>query len=211
MNDREVSMIASVILAHPYEGSFNHALFRTTVDTFSRLGVKVFAHDLYVEGFDPVLTRAELGKAPTSDALVKRYSDELIESDILVFIHPNWWGQPPAILKGYIDRVIRPPHAYDFPADDSGGGLPIGKLEGKVGIVLNTSNTDGEREDDYFHDPLEWIWRRCVFGFCGIEDVHRRVFRIVADSTAEERAGWLAEVEVLLESARKRVGDASGE
>lgn len=194
-------MIASVILAHPYEGSFNHALFRTAVDACERLGMAVFAHDLCAEGFDPVLTKAELGKAPTSDSLVKLYAQEMIESDLLVFIHPNWWGQPPAILKGYIDRVVRPPHAYDFPADDSGGGLPIGRLAGKTGIVFNTSNTDGVREDEYFHDPLEWIWRRCVFGFCGIEDVHRKMFRIVADSTPEERAGWLEEASSLIESA----------
>lgn len=196
-------MIASVILAHPYEGSFNHALFLTAIDACERLGMTVFAHDLYAEGFDPVLTKAELGKSPASDELVRRYSDELVDSDLLVFIHPNWWGQPPAILKGYIDRVVRPPHAYDFPAGDSGGGLPIGKLAGKTGIVLNTSNTEGAREDEYFHDPLEWIWRRCVFGFCGIEDVHRKVFRIVAESTSGERAGWLAETASLIESVAR--------
>ncbi len=40
--------------------------------------------------------------------------------------------QPPAILKGYIDRVVRPPYAYDFPEGDLGGGLPIARLAGKV-------------------------------------------------------------------------------
>jgi putative NADPH-quinone reductase len=197
-------MKASVILAHPYEKSFNHAIYQTVLNTCDNVGVQVFAHDLYQDGFDPVITKDELGKLPPSDTLVEQYGKELLESDILVFIHPNWWGQPPAILKGYIDRVIRPPHAYDFPEDDSGGGLPIGKLKGKTGIVFNTSNTPEERENTYFHDPLEHIWIKCVFGFCGIDKHYRRMFRVVADSSLEDRKKWLCEVqEVIMRTCEK--------
>ena len=128
-------MKASVILAHPYPGSFNHAIFRAVCAALQRSGAAVFAHDLYAERFDPVLTADELGSDRSEDALVNRYSAELIDSDLLVFIHPNWWGQPPAIMKGYIDRVIRPPHCYDFPPGD---GELIGKLKGKCGVVFNT-------------------------------------------------------------------------
>ena len=125
-------MTASVILAHPYEKSFNHAIYHTAVSEFRNLGVKVHARDLYVEGFNPVLTKRELGKEETEDRLVRQYIDEMLESDILVFIHPNWWGQPPAIMKGYIDRVFRPPYAYDY--DQNNEAAPgVGKLKGKVG------------------------------------------------------------------------------
>ena len=191
-------MKASLILAHPYSESFNHAIFKTAWNTLEQFEVKVFAHDLYAEGFNPVLTVDELGKKPCLDEKVVQYTSELLDSDFLIFIHPNWWGQPPAILKGYIDRVIRPPHTYDFPDDDSGGGLPIGKLKGKIGIVFNTSNTEKEREETYFHDPLEYIWRKCVFGFCGIEKCHRIMFRIVADSNFAERQKWLEEINEIL-------------
>lgn len=197
-------MKVSVILAHPYEKSFNHAIYQTVLNACDKAGVQVFAHDLYQDRFDPVLTKDELGKLPTSDNLVGQYSKELLESDVLVFIHPNWWGQPPAILKGYIDRVIRPPHAYDFPEDDSGGGLPIGKLKGKIGIVFNTSNTPEERENTFFHDPLEHIWIKCVFGFCGIDKHYRKMFRVVADSSFEDRKRWLSEVqEVIMRTCAK--------
>lgn len=154
----------------------------------------MFNHDLYEENFNPTLTVEELGSDISTDKLVNRYALELLESDYLFFIHPNWWGQPPAILKGYIDRVIRPPHAYDFPPGDTGGGLPIGKLKGKYGIVFNTSNTEEERENNYFHDPLDSIWKQCIFGFCGIEKYYRKMFRIIADSTPEQRKQWLREV-----------------
>lgn len=187
-------MKVSVILAHPYPLSFNHAIFNTVCSELERLNITVFRHDLYAEKFDPVLTVDELGSDTSSDILVNQYADELMQSDLLFFIHPNWWGQPPAILKGWIDRVLRPPYAYDFPPGDSGGGLPIGKLAGKYGIVFNTSNTEEERENSYFHDPLEFIWKQCVFGFCGIDKYYRRMFRIIADSTAGQRELWLEEV-----------------
>ncbi len=185
---------ASVILAHPYEKSFNHAIFATASAALSARGISVFAHDLYAERFDPVLTRAELGKEATADPLAARYIEELVASDLLVFIHPNWWGQPPAMMKGYIDRVFRPPYAYDYEESAAGLAETIQKLGGKIGVVFNTSNTEERRELEYFHDPLEYEWMRCVFGFCGIERGSRRMFRVVAESSAEERTAWLEQV-----------------
>jgi putative NADPH-quinone reductase len=188
-------MTATVVLAHPYENSFNHALFHRTVDTLAAAGARTFAHDLYRERFDPVLTRDELGKKPTKDKKVRRYTDELMASDALIFVHPNWWGQPPALLKGYLDRVFRPPHAYEE---------ATGKLGGKRGLVFTTSATDEERERDYFGDPLEALWTRCVFGFCGMTDTRRVNFAFVGDVSLEQRVSWLEEaaaaVRTLVES-----------
>jgi NAD(P)H dehydrogenase (quinone) len=184
-------MKATVILAHPYPKSFNHAIYNTIIDTLNENHIVTFNHDLYNENFNPVLTENELGTDKSDDHLVNKYANELVESDYLFFIHPNWWGQPPAIMKGYIDRVIRPPHAYDFPQNDSGGGLPVEKFGAKFGIVFNTSNTDCDREENYFGDPLEKIWRQCVFGFLGIRKYHRRMFSIIADSTENERVNCL--------------------
>ena len=186
-------MKASVLLAHPYEKSLNHAIYRIVCSKLKELGVETFAHDLYAERFNPVMTRRELGTDQSEDPLVNKYADELLASEFLFFIHPNWWGQPPAIMKGYVDRVFRPPHAYDFPPGDTGGGLPIAKLKGKTGIVFNTSNTEEGREEREFGDPLEDIWRRCIFGFCGIDRCYRKMFRVVADSDLSMRKRWTEE------------------
>ena len=145
--------IMSVILAHPYPNSFNHALFQQAVQVLETNGHRVFSHDLYLEKFDPVLPKSDLaiGSVP---AEIKNYVDEMLESDGMIFIHPNWWGQPPAILKGWIDRVFRNGVAYKFEEGDSGGGMPIGLLTGKIGVVFNTSNTAADRERDFFGDPV---------------------------------------------------------
>jgi putative NADPH-quinone reductase len=187
---------ASVILAHPYENSFNHAIYRRAVTVLEKKGIRVYAHDLYTENFDPVMPVEELGKQETRDALVKKYVEEMLDSDLLVFVHPNWWGQPPAILKGYVDRVFRPPYAYDEANPDEAG---IGKLQGKTGIVFNTGNTDSKREAEYFNDPLQYEWLRCIFGFCGITRTERKLFRIIAGSSEVQRKTWLQDVEKTIE------------
>ena len=187
-------MKVSVILGHPYEKSFNHAIFRTVVETLRERSHVVYAHDLYGENFDPLLSVEELGDKRSNDPVIVKLSDELAASDGLVVIHPNWWGQPPAIVTGWIDRVLRPGVAYAFKEGDSGGGVPEGLLAGKVGLVFNTSNTSGERENLVFGDPLQRIWMDCVFHFCGISRKQRRMFRVVADSGQAERLAWLAEV-----------------
>ena len=66
------------------------------------------------------------------------------------------------------------------------------------GALCNTSNTEQEREELYFNGPLEHIWKRCVFGFCGMDEGQRIMFRIVADSDEVERKQWLEKVEKIV-------------
>jgi NAD(P)H dehydrogenase (quinone) len=110
-----------------------------------------------------------------------------------VIVHPNWWGMPPAVLKGYVDRVFRAGVAYEFLDGDGGEGVPNGLLKAKAAVVLNTSNTETNRERQVFGDPLERIWKDCIFGLCGVDEVHRRNFGIMVTSTLEERRAWLDE------------------
>ncbi|GGH22425.1 NAD(P)H-dependent oxidoreductase [Paenibacillus segetis] len=184
-------MKVSVILGHPYDKSFNHAIAEKVTSTLARNGHEVSFHDLYQEQFNPIITPQELISDKSDDPLVQFHCNQIKEADGIVIIHPNWWGQPPAILKGWIDRVLRQEVAYTFDAGDSGGGLPIGLLKAKVGVVFNTSNTPVEREINVFGDPLERIWKSCVFDFCGLNHVIRKMYCVVADSTPEERAEWL--------------------
>jgi putative NADPH-quinone reductase len=123
-----------------------------------------------------------------------------VASDGIIVVHPNWWGQPPAVLKGWIDRVIRPGVAYEFEEGDNGEGVPVGLLKATTGIVFNTSNTSAFREDTLFKDPLETIWRNCIFDFCGIKTFHRSSCRIVVTSSLEQRQAWLKEAEAVMDA-----------
>lgn len=184
-------MKISVILGHPYENSFNSAIAETVVETLKESGHTVMFHDLYREKFNPAIPEDELVSDQTKDSLVETHQQEIREVDGIIIVHPNWWGQPPAILKGWVDRVLRENVAYTFPEGNNGGGLPIGLLKAKAGLVFNTSNTPEKREIDVFGDPLNRLWKDCIFDFCGISVFDRIMFRVVADSNQTEREEWL--------------------
>lgn len=182
-----------VILAHPNKTSFNHAIAATVIHTLVKSGHDAVFHDLYAEGFDPLLPGGEIPDAGPVTALIEHHCREVRSAGGLVFVHPNWWGQPPAVLTGWIDRVLRPGVAYKFDENDNGEGVPLGLLRGKTGIVFNTSNTPAEREHDFFGDPLDLIWKKCIFEFCGIERYSRKTFSVVVTSTERQRQQWLDE------------------
>ena len=191
-------MAICVILAHPRKGSFNHAMAEAVVQTLDHNGYEVIFHDLYGEKFDPLLPGEEIAADAALPPLVQRFCREISQARGLVIIHPNWWGQPPAILKGWLDRVFRPGVAYKFQEGDKGEGVPIGLLTARAALVFNTSNTSSQREAAVFGDPLETMWKNCVFGLCGVENFHRRNFAVVVTSTLEERKTWLQEVRGLV-------------
>jgi putative NADPH-quinone reductase len=188
-----------IILAHPDASSFNHAIALTAKDRLIKSGYTVTYHDLYKEKFNPVMQAEEFPKNAAVDNIIKTHGSELVNSDGIIIIHPNWWGQLPAILKGWVDRVIRPGVAYEFLEGDSGEGVPAGLLKAKTAIVFNTSNTSAERENNVFLDPLETIWKNCIFDLCGVKNFYRKMFRIIVTSSLEERKRWLHEVETVVD------------
>lgn len=187
-------MKVSVLLAHPAPGSFNHAIADVVVSTLREPGHSVRFHDLYAEGFDPLTTAGELARDAVLPPLVERHCREIESAEGLVIVHPNWWSAPPAILRGWVDRVLRAGRAYRFVPDGQGGARCEGLLPVRVGVVFNTSNTPQEKELELLGDPLETHWIKVVFGLCGVRRTYRRNFSSVILSTPEERKRWLEEV-----------------
>ena len=187
-------MQVSVILAHPTSQSFNHAVAQAAVAELKQNGHQVSFHDLYREEFDPILPALEIPQEAPITQEVEMHCQEISNADGIIIVHPNWWGQPPAILKGWVDRVIRPGIAYRFVDGDQGEGVPIGLLKAKVACVFNTSNTTPEREARVFGDPLETLWKNCVFGLCGVKTFYRETFCVIVTSALEQRQEWLAKV-----------------
>jgi putative NADPH-quinone reductase len=180
-----------IVLGHPRPGSFCHAITDRARTSLAAMDHTVTVHDLYAEGFEPVRG---------ADALVDRHRGELARADGFVVVHPNWWGKPPAIVAGWLDRVIVPGVAYELP---DAAGEPSGLLRLRGALVLNTGDTPLGREHDVFGDPLDAIWRRCVFDFCDVPPsaVHRRLFGPLAGSTEHTRTAWLTEAAELCTNA----------
>ena len=186
-----------IILGQPDPESFNHAIASSVYDALRNDGHHVTLHDLYAETFDPLLQVQEIPERGAIPAVIQMHCEDLRSADGIIIVHPNWWGQPPAILKGWVDRVFRPGVAYRFEEGDGGESVPIGLLKAEAVVVLNTSNTPEDREQKVFGDPLDTLWRQCIFDLCGVRTFHRRMFSVIVTSTPHQRLAWLEEAKGL--------------
>lgn len=189
-----------VVLGHQNPGSFCHAIARAATEELQTLGHAVVYHDLYAERFDPLLAHVEIPKDAPLEPVVRKHCQEVAAAHGYVIVHPNWWAMPPAMLKGWIDRVFRQGLTYEFAA----GGVN-GLLKGRRAVVITTSNTPRDVELAVFGDPLENLWKTCIFGFCGVEDFVRRNFEPVVLSTPDQRRAWLEDTRAII---RARFGKA---
>jgi NAD(P)H dehydrogenase (quinone) len=101
---------ALVILAHPCADSLGAALAAAAVQGLRRGGAHVDLLDLYDNNFQPVMSlqerRSYLSDSPISDPVVAEHARLVAAADTLVFVYPTWWSGLPAILKGWLERVL---------------------------------------------------------------------------------------------------------
>jgi putative NADPH-quinone reductase len=185
-----------VILCHPLPGSFNHAVAARVVSTLSDLGHAVRFHDLYREGFEPVLSAEELRRGTSFDEAVLAHTDELSRCGGIVVVHPDWWGLPPALLKGWVDRVFRPGVAYELEGEEFLRKRKSALLGGKKALVFAT--TEASQDED--PGLIEGFWREAVFRYCGIEESACLVLRNLHHLEQGERTAWLETVAETVES-----------
>ncbi len=130
----------AVILAHPDPASFNAAAAHAYAAAVEASGGHAILRDLYALGFDPRLTAQELpwraGFAPGEDARAERAVVEA--ADVLCFVYPFWFNAPPAMLKGYVERVLGPGFGY---SDEAPRPRPL--LGGKSLVSITTSGAPG--------------------------------------------------------------------
>ncbi len=195
------------LVAHPRSNSFCHAISERARNALSSAGHEIVHHDLHAEGFAPCLTAEEAytigdtleqALSRAADPTLRKHREEIAISEGLLIVHPNWWGKPPAILSGWLDRVLVPGVAYRLTTAE---GLPEGLLSIDKAVIFNTSDTLAERETADLGDPLELVWGRCVLPYCGVKAYERYVFRPVVGSSDGQRANWLTDTETISDRA----------
>lgn len=111
-------MRALVIYSHPKEGSFNAAIRDLVLGKLAEVGAEVRLIDLYKDGFHPVLSADELDIYEDTSCNcdpVAQHVEALQWCDTLIFVYPTWWYGLPAMLKGWLDRVLVPGVAFLMP------------------------------------------------------------------------------------------------
>lgn len=132
--------LTTIIYAHPWEGSFNHAILQAVKQHLDSSGQPYRLLDLYADRFNPVYSEEELAlfnKGQALDPQVLSYQDTLKQTERLIFIFPIWWADMPAIVKGFLDKVFLKTLTY---VENKRTGLLEGKLTHiQEAVVITTS------------------------------------------------------------------------
>jgi len=114
----EPEVIALIVVAHPCADSFAHEAASRARSGLKAAGHSVTVVDLYAEQFMPAMSQAERlayhSATPAVDAIVIAHCELVRAAQIVVFVYPTWWSGLPAMLKGWLDKVMVPGVAFTF-------------------------------------------------------------------------------------------------
>lgn len=156
-----------VILAHPRPDSFTAAMASRYAETVLKLGHDVLVRDLYAMDFDPRLKAEELpadrGFQPAPDVVAER--ERLWDADVFALFYPLWFNAPPAILKGYFDRVF----IMGFGFTPTFGGTDPNLTGAKLVSFTASGAPDHWVRQTGALDALTTLFDRHVAGVCGLQ------------------------------------------
>lgn len=186
-----------ILCVNPNPKSFCHAIMMTATETLTSKGHDVVVRDLYDSGFDPVLTvddfeAVQTGTLPTD---VKAEQKHITWADVVILIYPNWWSGPPAMMKGYFDRVYT--HGFAYNITEKG----IGKLlTGKKVVIFTPQGASKEFSDSSgMFDAMRKTTDTGIFEMCGMEVLEHAFFPSVPYVDDAARKGYLLEVKDIIE------------
>jgi NAD(P)H dehydrogenase (quinone) len=186
-----------VIYSHPNPKSFCHAVLDTVKETLEGGKNELIVRDLYGIGFDPVLKASDFvaRQAGQTPADIKVEQDYVVWSDVMIMIYPIWWAALPAMIKGYIDRVI----SYGFAYKRDAGGNVIQLLTGKKVIIFNTQGAPEERyRKSGMFDAMKKTSDFAIFEFCGMEVLTHQFFGAVTTVDDATRKLYLKRVDTTM-------------
>lgn len=184
----------AVIVAHPNPNSVSCQIARAYADAATGLGQESLVRDLYRPAFDPCLRMEEApgvrGYAMGDDVLRERA--QLAGVDVFAFVYPLWFNAPPAMLKGYVDRVFGMGFGYE--PDGRGGNATL--LDGKRLISFTTSGAPDEWvAETGALEGLTKAFDRHLAAVCGMTVVDHVNFGGVTPGITEDAVeGMLAQV-----------------
>jgi NAD(P)H dehydrogenase (quinone) len=182
-----------IIYAHPNEASINHRLKEKVLTTLKSNHHDVVVRDLYHLQFNPVLSLEDLKgqRAGQVDMVVKQEQEYITWADSITFVYPIWWTGMPAIMKGYIDRVMTYGFAYSYAT-----GVQEGLLKGKQAIIINTQGKSHQEYQALAMDKaLQLTSDTGVYTYCGFEVKEHFFFEKADKATTAVVEQWMKAVE----------------
>lgn len=181
-----------IIYAHPNESSLNHYFLQTIIESLQVQNNEIEVRDLYQLNFDPILSLNDMrgqrmGKVSED---VKREQDFISWADHITFIYPIWWTGMPAMLKGYIDRVMSYGFAYCYDQ-----GVQKGLLKGKQTVIINThGKSHNEYESMGMDKALSLTSDNGIFTYCGLAVNQHFFFEKADKASLENIEAWVNDI-----------------
>ena len=160
----------------------------TVITTLEEENHDVVVRDLYQLNFDPVLSLDDIkGQRMGQVAMdVNSEQDYISWADSITFIYPIWWTGMPAIMKGYIDRVMSYGFAYKYDK-----GVQMGLLEAKQTVIINThGKSNSEYQTMGMDKALLLTSDTGIYEYCGLKVKAHYFFDQADRATAENIKKW---------------------
>ncbi|MCF7872052.1 NAD(P)H-dependent oxidoreductase [Candidatus Woesearchaeota archaeon] len=160
-----------IVFAHPSKEGHNVLIFNNVKKLLKEKNLNYSVVDLYKDKFNPVLEDTELytqGKRELSKQ-VFNYQNLIKEHEKLIFIFPIWWNGPPAILKGFFDKVLTGRFAFTYKEITRNLFIPIKLLIGKKAAVFYTTGSPKIAFEGYLGGRGRKVVCKDILGFCGIK------------------------------------------
>lgn len=180
-------MNVTIIQGHPdpAAGHFGPALAAAYGEGAEAAGHSVRTIELARLEFPLLRSQDEFQNAAMPAAL-EEARDAIDWADHLVIAYPLWLGTMPALLKGFLEQVLRPGFAFE-----RGGGWPGGRLKGKSARVVVTMGMPAFVYRWYFRAHSLRSLERSILGFVGIRPVRSTLVGMVEGLGDAKRARWL--------------------
>lgn len=160
----------AVIVGHPNAQSFTRSVANAYAQAVGAIGHQALVRDLYTLRFDPCMKPGELpgapGFAPAPDVVDERAA--IGDADVFVFVYPLWFNGPPAIVKGYMERVF----GMGFGYGERRGGANPPLLSGRKLLSFTSSGAPSQwlqRQDSW--EAIRILFDRHFAAVCGLSEL----------------------------------------
>jgi len=186
-----------IVFNHPYDGSFCNAILDAVTKGLEKANHEIDLIHLDKDNFNPVMTSADLkafrDKMPV-DPKVIEYDNRIKTADHLIFIFPIWWELMPALMKGFVDKVIFPGIAYDYKDASNTYMKPLWtNLKGVT--MITTMNTPNWLYWALFGNAIKKAMMLGTFWKMGYKNRKWISFNEVKMVLQEKRTKWLSHIE----------------
>lgn len=180
-----------IINGHPDKESFCFGLHESYKKGCLSKGNEVKEIILSNMTFNPILMNGYRKRTELEPDLLEAW-DKLQWAEHIVWIYPTWWAAPPALLKGFIERLFLPGFTFEYQEKSP---LPKKLLTGRTSEIISTMDTPVWYYNWILKDIGGKMMRKDIGAFCGIKNVRTTYLAVIKTSTPQQREKWLTKIE----------------